>query len=53
MHIFWANFQRVPGQDELLGNRLGFNSRDHMDGCQKPAECYLLLFLGEFGKGKA
>ena len=24
-----------------------------MDGCQKPAECYLLLFLGEFGKGKA
>lgn len=34
MHIFWANSQRVPGQDALLGNRLGFNSRDHMAECQ-------------------
>lgn len=34
MHIFWANIQRVPGQDELLGNRVGFNSQDHMDECQ-------------------
>lgn len=40
VHIFLciflgkANFQRVPGQDELLGNRLGLNSQDHMDDCQ-------------------
>lgn len=31
---FWANFQGVPGQDELLGNKLGLNSQDHMDDCQ-------------------
>lgn len=32
--FFWTNFQSVPGQDELLGNRLGFNSRDHRDESQ-------------------
>lgn len=51
--FFWANFQRVPGQDKLLGNRLGFNSRDHMDECQNQLSVTCSASLGEFGKGKA
>lgn len=31
---FWATIQRVPGQDELLGNRVSFNSQDVMNECQ-------------------
>lgn len=52
-YFFWANFQRVPGQDKLLGNRLGFNSRDHMDECQNQLSVTCSASLGEFGKGKA